>query len=89
MSDECEPTCECDECRTIRNLILRLGNECLSESVADVMVAMTTIMAELSVMLRVPKQEFTSQVYENLCEMIDMFMENNKGYNDNGDSPLH
>jgi hypothetical protein len=89
MSDECEPTCECDECRTIRNLILRLGNECHSESVADVMVAMTTIMAELSVMLGVPKQEFTSQVYENLCEMIDMFMENNEGDNDNGDSPLH
>jgi hypothetical protein len=57
--------------------------------VADVMVAMTTIMAELSVMLGVPKQEFTSQVYENLCEMIDMFMEDNKGDNDNGDSPLH
>lgn len=89
MSDECEPACECNECRAIHNLILRLGNECHGESVADIMLALTTIMAELSVRLCIPKQEFTSQVYEHLCEMIDTFMENNEGDNDNGDRPLH
>jgi hypothetical protein len=91
MSDECKPTCECGECRAIRRLIFRLGNECQGESVADVMLAMTTIMAELSVRLGVPKQEFTAQTYEHLCEMIDTFndMEDNEGDNDNGNRPLH
>ena len=91
MSDECEPTCQCEECRAIRDLILRLGTECDGESVADVMLAITTIMADLSVKLGVPKQEFTAQVYEHLCEMIDILnnMENNEGDNDNGDRPLH
>jgi hypothetical protein len=90
--NNCDEECQCDTCRPVRNLIMRMGNEMHGERVPDIMLAMVTLMADLSVKLSIPKQEFTAQVYTHLCEMIDEINDSNnddgEGDNDNGNCTL-
>lgn len=90
MSNECGTGCQCDTCRPVRDLIDRLGDECHGERVSTILLAFSTLLADISINTGIPKHEFAAQVYQAVSEMIDEINEANKTDEgeDNGHSTL-
>lgn len=87
MIEECNTGCQCDTCKPVRDLIDRLGDECHGERVSTILLAFSTLLADIAINTGIPKQEFAAQVYQAVCEMIDEINESNEG-EDNGHSTL-